>query len=102
MSDALYRGRRFRTLNILDEGVREAVAFVVDTSIPSGRVVRTMEQLRDIRGLPKPIRLDNGSELCAQVFVDWCCDHGVELRYIQPGKPNQNAYMERFNRTGGA
>lgn len=99
MSDALYRGRRFRTLNILDEGVREAVEIVVDTSIPSGRVVRTMEQIRDVRGLPKAIRLDNGPELCAQAFVDWCRNHGVELRYIQPGKPNQNAYIERFNRT---
>ncbi len=99
MSDALYRGRRFRTLNILDEGVREAVDIVVDTSIPSGRVVRTMEQLREVRGLPKAIRLDNGPELCAQTFVGWCREHGVELRYIQPGKPNQNAYIERFNRT---
>ena len=58
-----------------------------------------MEQLRDVRGLPKVIRLDNGPELCAQVFVHWCREHGVELRYIQPGKPNQNAYIERFNRT---
>ena len=58
-----------------------------------------MEQLREVRGLPKAIRLDNGPELCAQTFVDWCREHGVELRYIQPGKPNQNAYIERFNRT---
>jgi putative transposase len=99
MSDALYRGRRFRTLNILDEGVREALQIVVDTSIPSGRVVRTLEQLRDWRGLPKAIRLDNGPEICAQVFVEWCASHGIELRYIQPGKPNQNAFIERFNRT---
>jgi len=99
MSDALYRGRRFRTLNILDEGVREALEIVIDTSIPSGRLVRTMEQLRLWRGLPKAIRLDNGPEGCAQVFVDWCAAHGVELRYIQPGKPNQNAFIERFNRT---
>ena len=99
MSDALYRGRRFRVLTILDEGVRELLDLVVDTSIPSGRLVRTMEQLKAWRGLPKAIRLDNGPELCAQAFVDWCRDHGVALRYIQPGKPNQNAYIERFNRT---
>ena len=61
MSDALYRGRRFRTLNILDEGVREALEIVVDTSIPSGRVVRTMEQLRVFRGLPKAMRLGQWS-----------------------------------------
>ena len=99
MRDALYRGRRFRTLNILNEGVREAVEIVFKTSIPSGRVVRTMEQLRLIRGLPKALLLDNGPELCAQALVDWHHDHGVELRYIQPGKPHQNAYIERFNRT---
>jgi len=75
-------GKRFgfRTLNILDEGVREALEIVIDTSIPSGRLVRTMEQLRLWRGLPKAIRLDNGPEGCAQVFVDWCAAHGVELR----------------------
>jgi len=99
MSDALYHGRRFRTLNILDEGVREALEIVIDTSIPSGRVVRTLEQLASWRGLPEAIRCDNGPEIVSQVFVEWCEDHGVAVRYIQPGKPNQNAYVERFNRT---
>jgi putative transposase len=99
MSDALYRGRRFRTLNVLDEGVREALDIVADTSIPSPRVVRTLEQLRMVRGIPEAIRCDNGTELIAEAFVSWCQDHGVEIRYIQPGKPDQNAYIERFNRT---
>ena len=99
MSDALYHGRRFRTLNVLDEGVREALDIVIDTSIPGGRLVRTLEQLSRWRGLPQVIRCDNGPELLSQAFVDWCEENSVEIRYIQPGKPNQNAYIERFNRT---
>jgi putative transposase len=99
MSDALYHGRRFRTLNILDEGVREALDIVIDTSIPGGRLVRTLEQLSRWRGVPQAIRCDNGPEMLSQAFVDWCKERQVEIRYIQPGKPNQNAYIERFNRT---
>jgi putative transposase len=99
MSDVLYHGRRFRTLNILDEGVREALDIVVDTSIPGGRVVRTLDRLVEWRGKPKSIRVDNGPEYLSQVFADWCQRNGVRLHYIQPGKPNQNAHIERFNRT---
>ena len=99
MSDTLYHGRRFRTLNILDEGVREVLDIVIDTSIPGGRVVRTLDQLVEWRGKPEAIRVDNGPEYLSRVFADWCRDHGVKLIYIQPGKPNQNAYIERFNRT---
>jgi putative transposase len=84
---------------VLDEGVREALEIVIDTSIPSGRVVRTLEQLRSTRGLPRAIRCDNQPELVSQTFVDWCEAHGIEIRYIQPGKPDQNAFIERFNRT---
>jgi putative transposase len=99
MSDALYQGRRFRPLNVLDEGVREALDIVIDTSIPGGRVVRTLDRMIEWRGKPDAIRVDNGPEYISQVFADWCKDHGVKLNYIQPGKPNQNAYIERFNRT---
>ena len=99
MSDSLYQGRRFRTLNILDEGVREALAIEIDTSLPAERVVRTLQQLAAWRGLPKAIRLDNGPELTAQRFTTWCAVMGIELRHIQPGKPNQNAFIERFNRS---
>jgi len=99
MSDALYVGRRFRTLNVMDEGIREALTIEIDTSLPGQRVVRVLERLSAWRGLPKAIRCDNGPELTSQIFVDWCQDHGVEIRYIQPGKPNQNAFIERFNRT---
>jgi putative transposase len=72
---------------------------VIDTSIPGGRVVRTLERLVEWRGKPEAIRVDNGPEYLSQVFADWCRRHHVELRYIQPGKPNQNAYIERFKRT---
>jgi putative transposase len=99
MSDTLYHRRRFRTLNVLDEGVREALEIVIDTSIPGARVVRTLDRLVEWRGCPEAIRVDNGPEYLSQVFADWCRDNGVKLKYIQPGKPNQNAYIERFNRT---
>lgn len=99
MSDALYSGKRFRTLNVLDDGVREVLNIVIDTSIPGGRVVRTLEQLVQWRGTPKALRMDNGPELISQALVNWCEKNGVELRYIQPGKPNQNAFIERFNKT---
>ena len=75
MADALYHGRRFRTLNILDEGVREALDIVIDTSIPSGRVVRTLDRLVEWRGYPEAIRVDNGPEYLSQVFKDWCRDN---------------------------
>ena len=99
MSDALYCGRRFRTFNVLDEGVREALAIEIDTSLPSQRVVRVLERIKQDRGLPLAIRLDNGPEFIAQELADWCDRNNVELRHIQPGKPDQNAYIERFNRT---
>jgi putative transposase len=99
MHDTLYSGRRFRTLNILDEGVREALHIEVDTSLPGERVVRALDRLKEYRGVPEAIRCDNGPELLSQVFVDWCDENDIEIRYIQPGKPNQNAYIERFNRT---
>lgn len=99
MHDTLYGGRRFRTLNVIDEGNREGLAIEIGTSIPSARVVRVMEQLIDLHGRPSAVRLDNGPELTAETFVDWCQRRGIALRYIQPGKPDQNAYIERFNRS---
>ena len=99
MSDSLYSGTRFRVLNIIDEGVREALDIVVDTSITAGRVVRVLDLLKSQRGVPKSIRVDNGPEMTAHAFADWCRRNDVRIDYIQPGKPNQNAYIERFNRT---
>lgn len=97
--DMLYSGRRFRTLNVMDEGVRECLAIEIDTSLPGARLVRVLEQLKGSQGLPAAIRCDNGPELISRQFVDWCEENAVEIKYIQPGKPNQNAYIERFNRT---
>lgn len=97
MHDSLYCGRRFRTLNVIDEGTRECLAIEIDTSLPSERVIRVLEQLKNERGLPKQLRLDNGPELISAVFVDWCEENKVELLHIQPGKPTQNGFVERFN-----
>ena len=83
-----YNGTRFRVLNILEEGVREALDIVVDTSLPAARVVRVLEQLKSERGLPKMIRVDNGSEMTSLLFTQWCAENGVTIRYI-----------ERFNKS---
>jgi putative transposase len=99
MRDTLYDGRPFRTLNVIDEGNREALRIECGTSIPSARVVRVLEQLVEMFGRPEAIRLDNGPELTAETFVEWAEKHGVKLLFIQPGKPNQNAFIERFNRS---
>jgi putative transposase len=99
MQDALYSGRVFRTLNVIDESNREGLAIEVDTSLPAARVIRVMEQLAELRGLPRAVRLDNGPELRSQAFTEWCAAHHVELRFIQRASPAQNAFVERFNRT---
>jgi putative transposase len=99
MRDTLYDGRPFRTLNVIDEGNREALCIECGTSIPSSRVVRVLEQLVEMFGRPEAIRLDNGPELTAEAFVGWAEKNGVKLLFIQPGKPNQNAFIERFNRS---
>lgn len=99
MHDALTTGRVFRTFNIVDDFAREALAIEIDTSLPAARVVRVLENLVAWRGLPRAIRCDNGPEFLAQGFVAWCRERAIEIRYIQPGKPNQNAFIERFNRT---
>ena len=99
MSDSLYHGKRFRTLNIIDEGVREALAIEVDTSLPTARVIRVLEQLAESRPLPRQIRVDNGPEFISAKLTAWCEARNINLHYIQPGKPTQKAYIERFNRT---
>jgi putative transposase len=99
MHDTLNCGKRFRTLNVLDEGVRECLDIEIDTSLPSSRVVRVLERIREWRGLPQQLRLDNGPELISSHLIEWCKRNNVEMLHIQPGKPNQNAFIERFNRT---
>ena len=99
MHDALYDGRRFCTLNVIDEANREAPAIEIGISIPSARLIRTLERLIDLYGSPGSIRLDNGPEMTSHDFVQWAQAEGIKLNYIEPGEPNQNAYIERFNRT---
>jgi putative transposase len=99
MHDSLANGRPIRTLNIIDEFNREGLWIEVDTSIPAARVVRVLDMLALWRGYPKQVRLDNGPELISHTLADWAAEHDVALAFIQPGKPAQNAFIERFNRT---
>ena len=99
MHDSLANGRPIRTLNILDDFNREGLWIEVATSIPAARVVRVLEMLALWRGYPAQLRLDNGPELISQTLATWAAAHQVKLAFIQPGKPAQNAYIERFNRT---
>lgn len=99
MHDALYGGRAFRTFNVLDESNREALAIEVGMSIPSARVIRVLERLIDLYGKPEALRTDNGPEFTASAFEEWCRERGITQLFIQPGKPDQNAFIERFNRT---
>jgi putative transposase len=99
MRDTLYDGRPFRTLNVIDEGNRQALRIECGSSMPSARVVRVMDQLIEVYGRPKAIRLDNGPELTAEAFIEWAEQHKIKLLFIQPGKPNQNALIERFNKS---
>jgi putative transposase len=99
MSDALLSGQRFRTLNLIDDYNREALAIEVDTSLPGQRVVRVLERIADWRGYPQRIRIDNGPEFMSKALLTWGQQHQVLLDFIEPGQPAQNAYIERFNRT---
>lgn len=99
MRDTLYEGRVFRTLNVIDEANRGALGIDIATSIPAVRVAAFVAQLIDLHGRPRAIRCDNGPELTSEAFTSWCRSQDIELRFIQPGKPDQNAYIERFNRT---
>lgn len=99
MSDSLVDGRKLRTLNILDDYNREGLAVDVDLSMPSARVIRSLEQIIEWRGKPAAIRCDNGPEFLSGPLVAWANKHQITMLYIQPGKPTQNAYIERFNRT---
>ena len=98
-SDALWCGRRFRTFNVLDDFNREALAIEVDLNLPAERVIRTLEHIAAWRGHPSQLRMDNGPEFIALGTADWAEEHDVELEFIQPGRPMQNGFIERFNRS---
>lgn len=99
MSDALATGRTFRILNVIDDFSREALWIEVDASLPAERVVKGLEQLILWRGKPVHLRMDNGPELISKRLEIWAKEQQIELHHIQPGKPAQSAYVERFNPT---
>jgi putative transposase len=99
MSDALMNGRRFRTVNVLDDCNREALGIRASFSLPAERVTEFLDEIAARRGYPNQLRVDNGPENISTVMWLWSQKHSVTIQYIQPGKPAQNAYIERFNRT---
>lgn len=99
MHDQLQNGRCIRLLNVIDDFNREGLVIEIDFSLPAERVVRTLEQIIEWRGCPKEIRCDNGPEYVSARLQSWARRKGVRLTYIQPGKPQQNSYVERYNRT---
>ena len=99
MADQLADGRSFRALNVLDDFNREGLGIEVDFSLPAERVVRSLNRIMEWRGKPTTVRVDNGPEYISGKLMTWAEKHGVHIEYIQPGKPQQNAYIERYNRT---
>lgn len=90
-------GRVLKCLTILDDATHEAVAIEVERAISGLMLTRVLDRLALSRGLPRIIRTDNGKEFCGKAMVAWAHERGIELRLIEPGKPNQNAYIESFN-----
>lgn len=99
MHDQLSDGRSFRLFNVLDDHNREGLGIEVDLSLPAARVIRSLERIIEWRGKPLSIRCDNGPEYISGVLTAWAERKGIRLNYIQPGNPQQNAYIERYNRT---
>ena len=99
MSDTLMSGRAFRTFNVIDDFNREALTIEIDTSLPSERIIRSLEIIGAESGFPKYIRSDNGPEFISRAFRRFCCSHRIRHRRIEAGKPQQNSLIERFNRS---
>lgn len=97
VSDSLYNGRRFRVLTVVDNFTRECPALEVDHSLTGHRVTRVLDRIALFRDLPEVITVDNGSEFTSKAFDLWAFKNNVKIRFIQPGKPVQNAYIESFN-----
>lgn len=97
MNDSLWDGRRFRLLNIIDDFNREVLAIESDISLPTVRLIRVLEYLKEFRGLPKMIRMDNGPEFISHKLDIWAKENKIDLIFIQPGKPMQNGFIERCN-----
>ncbi len=97
MQDALYDGRRFRLLTVIDTFTRECFCIEVDTSIGGKRVASVLSRISSIHGLPEQIVVDNGPEFVSNALDAWAYERGITLQFIRPGKPVDNAYMESFN-----
>lgn len=97
VSDGFVDGRRLRCLNIVDDFTKECLAIEVDTSLPGRRVVSVLERLAESRGLPQSVTVDNGPEFVSKALDEWAYRKQLRLRFIEPGKPQQNAYIESFN-----
>lgn len=99
MHDQLQNGRCIRLLNVIDDFNREGLGIEIDFSLPTERVIRALDNIIAWRGSPKEIRCDNGPEYISQKLLAWAVKRNITLRHIQPGKPQQNGYVERYNRT---
>jgi len=99
MHDQLENGRSYRLFNVIDDFNREGLGIEVDFSLPSERVIRALNHIIQWRGKPKQLRCDNGPEYVSSVLANWAKKNSIELKFIQPGNPQQNAYIERYNRT---
>ena len=99
MADRLEDMRAFRLLNVVDDFNREGLGIEVDFSLPAERVTRSLERIIEWRGCPQVIRVDNGPEYISEHLLKWAADRDIQILHIQPGKPQQNAYVERYNRT---
>jgi putative transposase len=95
--DACVGDRRFRCLTMVDEFTRECPQIEVDTSLPAARVIAVLEGLGQERGLPKSIVVDHGPEFISRKLDIWAYQHGIQLVFIRPGKPVENAYVESFH-----
>lgn len=98
MCDTLENGKRFRIFNVIDDYNREALIVKPQIIFPGEHVVRELDNLIFYRGKPRYIRVDNGPEFMSKVFVEWCRENDIQIKYIEPGRPMQNAFIERFNR----
>ena len=99
MHDVLSNGVKFRSFNVIDDFNRECLNLTLDTSINSKRVIRELDKLIAWRGMPSRIRVDNGPEYISHAMAEWAEERGIVLKFIQPGSPYQNGYVERFNKS---
>jgi putative transposase len=95
--DALFDGKRLRTLTVLDNYTRECLSIHADTSVHGEQVVEVLERISSVRGMPASIHVDNGPEFISKALDKWAYEHGVALDFSRPGKPTDNAFIESFN-----